>query len=406
MVSQMLVTRVLQAAVLITLLLSLPLKFMLPKHFLLKKDFAPKMGLDALLPFNDSMPTAFNSQVPEIAVGPLGYLLVVRLPLTEGQASSDDLVGWYQSNQAWMQDALLQYGGVLLRGFPIASAQAFEDLLAAAHPACRSRSADYLDDGVRQQALGTAYSAESTAASAAHLRAPSSSTVHLFALQPSRPGTGQLVLADFRQVWRELPDALKSKLDSRGLLFQRRLLSNASSTWPLDDVEGSWQAIFGSSDQDQVDALAADAGFTTSWDPEGNLLLSMIGSASRAHPLSGDLYLSAPLPLLHAASALAPMAFAAQLLDDHRLLLPYFAQSWLRYLRQLLRRPQGVDVMLSDQAPLPLQDGLAVQQAVHKQSWVLDWQAGDLLVLDNQRIGSGRLPSFSRHRPVIYAARH
>ncbi|RYG66439.1 hypothetical protein EON64_09760 [archaeon] len=228
--------------------------------------------------------------------------------------------------------------------------------------------------------------------------------MYFFVEKPNPSPGGQTPLSDFRQVWRDLPAGLREKLLQRGLLYKRRYFNEQlGSVDPLQHK--SWQAMFMTDNQSRVEEVAATQGFTASWDAGDNLLLTHPAVVKRTHESTGEEYWNTHLNVLHAATASAPLAYSAQILDRRLALIPYFYLSWLMYVRHdLLGYPYGSDMVYADdQSALSFEEAMSIRRLIYKNTWISDWHAGDVLILDNHRIAHGRMPYFSGDRKVYVA---
>jgi natural product biosynthesis luciferase-like monooxygenase protein len=103
-------------------------------------------------------------------------------------------------------------------------------------------------------------------------------TLFFWCASPATSG-GENLLADSRAVLAQLPSALRTQFEQRGVLYRRELGP------PLGMP---WQYVFQCERREEVDAICRDAGYRVSWHSETNLSLSRIASAISTHPVTGD----------------------------------------------------------------------------------------------------------------------
>lgn len=420
----LLLPRAVSAIVLVIILAMMPTKFLLPKRFLLKQAFRPKISTSKsfnsdLLPFNGTEPTDFLGSRFQFGVGPLGFILVAQFSAPNNDAVirnvSVELMKWQETNREWIDGMIADYGGIIFRGLDIRDPYEFDQIVAQFHMANSNESTGvYLGTAPRKKVPGTRFVSwaseiPGTATIPVHLELCYSSNppprLYFFAQQPNKPPGGQTPLADFRQVWRDLPDSLKNKLLSRGLLYERRYFDDTRDGFKDPLQHKSWQAMFETTDRAKVESMARAEGYSPIWEEDGGLLLRHTAIIARQHEKTGDLYWNTHFNVLHATTALAPLAYSAQIIEDIRAVLAYYALGWLMYFRHsLLGVPFGHDMVYADDlSALSFDEAMTIRQVISRQTWIFDWKAGDLLALDNHRTAHGRMPFYDSRREIFVA---
>eukprot|EP01031_Cornospumella_fuschlensis_P038660 gene38661-46998_t len=186
--------------------LMLPINLLLPSRFVLKKAFFPVVSSKwqkDVIKYNGTSPGDFLGHPVNVSVGPLGFPVVIEAP---GIASPFDaaleLDRWFANNEEWVNKALHEYGGVLVRGVPITTPQQFDRVVAGIHKDSEGTGL-YLGTAPRTKIPGTRFtsSASEVVASATiptHLElcytpAPPA-RLYFFAEKPNSPPGGQTPL--------------------------------------------------------------------------------------------------------------------------------------------------------------------------------------------------------------------
>jgi alpha-ketoglutarate-dependent taurine dioxygenase len=400
-------------------LVVLPVKFLLPGRMLLKKDFHPLVTKDVskdALQYNGSLPGHFLNHKMSISIGPMGFPMIIHSP-TELKSSSYNasaaLIKWYEDNRDWCKDSVDTYGGILFRGFALTNPIEFDQVIAGIHSESEGTGV-YLGTAPRKKIEGTRF-----VSSASEISGTAAIPVHLelcytpfppprlyFFVEQLNTGIGgQTPLADFRQVWRDFPIDLKNKILKRGLLYKRRYYNEDLGKLVDPLQHKSWQAMFLTSNKSVVEEMSRSEGFDPHWDESDNLLLTHRAVIYRNHNNTNEDYWSTHFNVLHAGTTTVPLAYAAQILDDSRALLPYFVLSWMIYIRHdILKQPYGHDMVYGDdESEMSWNDAMTIRKLIYKNTWIFDWKVGDMLILDNHRIAHGRMPFYGGSRKVYVA---
>lgn len=289
-------------------------------------------------------------------------LPIVMHPEYEGV----DLVSWTKQNRDTIESRLRKYGGMLFRGFDTRSLSSFEQFAEAIAPSLMS----YGERSSPRHALsGNIYtSTDHPADQQILLHNEQSYTLNwpmkiwFFCLQPAHEGGGTPI-ADSRRIFRRLPSSLVEKFVQKQVMYVRN----------YGDMLGlPWQEAFQTDDKRVVEEHCRRDSIEFEWKDENRLRTKQIRPAVRTHPRTGE-----SVWFNHAAF------FNVHSLDTAA--------------RQSLR--SGIDDM-----DLPFNtfygDGSLIEPSVIEQIYdtyrqeqvVFEWQAGDILMLDNMLVAHGREP--------------
>lgn len=220
--------------------------------------------------------------------------------------------------------------------------------------------------------------------------------------QLNKPPGGQTPFSDFQQAWEELNEELKAKLVRKGLRYERRYY-NDKARKPIDPLQSkSWQDMFMTESKEEVEEMARQEEFEPVWEDNDNLLLTHTAIVNRTH--NGKSVWNTHFNVLHANSFGVPFAQSAQILDSKISLF----LSWLIPTFNAINRWRGYEyghdlVFADDHSQVTYKEALQIRNAISRNTWIFDWNEGDVLILDNRRIAHGRLPYFYGTRKVYVA---
>jgi len=323
----------------------------------------------------------------------LAKLPLVVEPETSGEQRyrCPDLAQWMRANASWIDTQLVAHGALLLRGFPITSAQDFESLAATVSP----EFCDYVGGLSPRKHVAGNISTSTEAPSflpiplhceMAYLdRYPS--TIMFWCDTPPRRG-GQTPIADMAAICNTIDRGIRDRMEERGLLLLQNLPGKRSLLTPR-----TWQQMFGM-DRDGVDAFCVAHGIDNQWLPDESLRMLSRRPATIVHPRSG-----------------ARIWFNAVTMHD--------SYSWeLRragqnVLAAILERSERRGERRQDaqrRSHCTFADGTAIATSdiehIRECYWnhavMFDWQPGDMMIIDNLRVAHGRMP-FKGARRILAA---
>mmetsp|Transcript_15831 Transcript_15831/g.49036 ORF Transcript_15831/g.49036 Transcript_15831/m.49036 type:complete len:519 (+) Transcript_15831:156-1712(+) len=338
-----------------------------------------------------------------------GFSPLVVSPAPGADASARALVRFLDGHRAWARSRLETSGAVLYRGFDVANATDFEEV-ATALEAGGDLATSYLGTSPRDD-VGASRRVKTAADLPPWKMIPVHAEMSFAPAPPQRlyfyshvantgPG-GETPLADLRAVLAAADPAVRRRL-SRPLKFHR-VYFDATTSWParLDPTKTkSWQAMFGTSDPAKAIAAAARAGYDAERLKDGSLRLShVVGAPTRRHAADGaEVWHSHMTNIDSKGWAFHHAQAARDLRSFSYAALALAFRAW--YGSGLARRVYlalGSDV---GQRVVDAATGLEPSQAdadyvralmahftsTHRHA------AGDVLALDNFRVGHGRTP--------------
>lgn len=273
-------------------------------------------------------------------------------------------------------DALARNGGVLFRGFTVATPLEFKKF--AASFGLPLASYEFGSTPRSKVFAGVYSSTEYPAHQTIPLHNEQSYTrqwpslIWFHCMKPSQTG-GETPIADSRLVYQRIPQALREEFAQRELLYVR----NYSAALDLP-----WQRVFNTDDRAQVESYCATNDIAWEWKADDELRTRQRCQAVLRHPVSGEWVWFNQAHLFHESANEAA-------------------------LRASLLQAVGVDnlprnVCFGDGGAIA-DDQLDVIRAVYQRTAVaFPWQRGDVLMLDNLLVAHGRNP-FAGERKVIVA---
>ena len=305
----------------------------------------------------------------------LAELAGKSLPAVVTAPDGDDgLDRWFERNGHVVRDKLQGCGGILLRGFHLPDAVAFQtfarDHLQNLLP-YSERSTPRHEVGDRVY-TSTEYPSDQVIVLHNEFsyarRWPAK--ICFFCDIPAASG-GQTPVADGAAVNDAIDLAVHERFVRHGVMYVRRY------GWGVDL---SWQEAFCTADKAAVEAHCRANDIAFEWRGD-KLLTRQVRPATLVHPESGKTVWFNQANLFH-TSNLPPATRSA--------------------LRRILGENMPRDALFGDGSPISDEDIAEVARAVDSQTVCFQWQRGDVMLLDNMRVQHGRR-AFSGDRRVLVA---
>ncbi|HEX2254147.1 MAG TPA: SDR family oxidoreductase [Thermoanaerobaculia bacterium] len=288
-----------------------------------------------------------------------------------------DLAAWVRSNTEQVERDLLVHGGILFRGFAVASPAAFESFVNTVTP----ELANYVEGSSPRVMVGdkvytsTEYPAEYFVSLHNELSYAHKWPSKIFFYCDVEPQQGgETPIADSRKVWQQIDPAVRSRFAEKGVLYTRNLHGDRGAGL-------SWQTVFETADRDTVEAYCREGGIDFRWRDDGGLTTRQVRPATIRHPKTGEPVWFNQVDQWH-PSNLGDLADA---------LLATTSEEEL-----------PINAYFGDGSPLDPAELEHVRQVVRDSMVSFPWQKGDVLMLDNTLTAHGRMP-FTPPRRVLVA---
>jgi alpha-ketoglutarate-dependent taurine dioxygenase len=315
---------------------------------------------------------AHFSPVKESTLGENKALPLVLQPA----ADHVDLAEWVRNNRGGLESKLYRHGGLLFRGFDLRSPEDFERVAGAI---CDSLFSEY-GDLPREGVAGKVYTSTPYPNDKSILYHSESSHLHswprkinFFCVKVATEG-GCTPVVDLRVVYRDLDPAIRQQFEEKGLMYVRNFSPG---------VDVPWQRFFHTDDRTAVEAECRKARMQCEWTHGGeNLRLSQVCRAVAQHPVTGEKCFFNQVQLHH-VYCLAP--------EVRESLLAIFSRE------DLPRHVYFGDGTVIDDSVMEHVGAVYERNAVRFQ-----WQAGDMITLDNMLVAHARDP-FVGERKILVA---
>jgi alpha-ketoglutarate-dependent taurine dioxygenase len=214
--------------------------------------------------------------------------------------------------------------------------------------------------------------------------------ISFLCLQPAA-GFGETPLFDCHAIWNSLSHPLRERLLSEGLLYKRYFRHKKS----LINFHKTWGDTFQTDEKHIVEKFLESEGMTYQWDKDNNLATELKLPAMLQDPLSGKPCLSITM-----FNADAFVYNFRHFKDRYNVVLRKGLEWFVK--REYSRPNAFLQVLHGSGEPFTAQENHEIQKAAWDNSIIFEWQAGDLLLIDNIRFGHARL-NVRKPRRVIAA---
>lgn len=294
---------------------------------------------------------------------------------------------WMDAHHDAIEDALLNFGGILWRGFPAKGPDDFASLMNSWQPFSKGYTA-----GTSERKVVKGNVMESTRTppeyrillhqEMAYLET-TPRLVSFYCHVPSPVG-GHTIIGEMRGIFEALPEHLQKNLRAKGVRYARNLRNAEVSDFRTDPryIHESWQSKFDTQDRKVVEAALTERGVTFKWEDDGSLSLWTVLPGTINHPSTGELL--------------------------------FFNQMYVQQQRGECIGQERVDMMdaaygthtirpfittFGDGERLAEKDFYAMHDEMERRRVDFDWQSGDIMLLENKLCGHGRDP-YQGHRDI------
>jgi alpha-ketoglutarate-dependent taurine dioxygenase len=197
-------------------------------------------------------------------------------------------------------------------------------------------------------------------------------TLFFVSVVPASEG-GETPLADSARVYDRVPAATRERFERDGVMYVRNFGHG---------LDLSWQEAFQTADRGEVDAYCGEHSIQTEWLGGERLRTRHVVQATVRSRTTGKMVWFNQAHLFHVSSLPAPV--------EHEL-RESFAEDEL---------PRNA--MYGDGSPLDPADLAEIRAAYAAEEITFPWQAGDIVIVDNEQFAHGRRP-YSGSRSLLVA---
>lgn len=349
--------------------------------------------------------------------------LTKSLPIITASQDAKDLQSLLEHlklHQHEIKETLTNHGAIALRGYEVKTPEQFQQVALSIFPNLKNKS---LDGAPRQKVaeyVWTASELPSYLPISGHTEiseSPSDKPAYILFFCPQVAASGgETPVIDLKSVLSDLPEQLQQKCSRTRLvskLFwvstQKRLFDVRLWKLPRFRSAKSWKAVFNTEDRGLVEAKCRDIGRPIEWLKNGDLIVSCPMPIISAHPSTKEIVWTGWFPRFHIWGACIEAWFVAKYqrkfgswLVFSILFLLTFVQIGREKIIPSCRKYRLLDVAFEDGTNLAFGDVYQIVKSYWQNAELFDWQEGDILILDNYRMGHGRLPFTGERR--VYTA--
>jgi len=293
------------------------------------------------------------------------------------------LKAWIDSHRGDLDGLLIEFGGIVFRGFDLPDTAAFAGIV----DEFPSFSGNYQGGAApRNQISGKVYETTQIAPDRkivlhqemSYIPHPPGHVI-FYCHKPAERG-GETIIVDFRRITAELPASLRAKLEEHGVVYVRNFApppADGEEHATLHPDQRSWHFAFYTKDKAEVERACREKDMEFEWLDNGGLAVFSRLPAFFRHPVTGEEIFRSGLQYEGGRTA-----FTAGLEGDRlrEVLDMYAAQKY----------PSGC--LVGDGKPASPEEAKALDDLFNRTELAWDWEAGDVMLLDNLLVGHGRNP--------------
>ena len=305
---------------------------------------------------------------------------------------------YIHQNHEKLEQALLEQGAILFRGFDVFKPQDFE-LLAKTFDSHLKNN--YLGTSPRNIVAGTEY-----VFSASELPNYYPIMQHCeMSFLPTCPRRimfycfvapsfgGETPISDFRAVAEQMNPRIKDDFQKKGIKVIRNYCAPGQEKNNSFQLK-PWVDMFHTEDKSVVEKQCAENNIEVQWLPGDALRLVSTQPAFKMHPQSGKEVWFNHLQVFHAAGAAieyAKIAKRQMTLDAWKINL--YLQA-VTFVKRFTEKPieRAMHICYADNTEIPIAHIRHVQDLIWENMYFLKWQKGDVIFIDNFAISHGRMP--------------
>lgn len=298
------------------------------------------------------------------------FLPLVISPVVDGVA----LVAWAAKNRNFLEDHLLNYGGILFRNFNVNGVQEFQRFLEAISEGklvkynYRSTPRTQVNDKIY---TSTEY--PSNQSIPLHNEKAYSSAwpmkIGFFCAQPAEQG-GETPIVDSRNIFAKLDPAIKEKFMQKKVMYVRNYGS----------LDLPWQNVFQTTNKLEVENFCRKEGIEFEW-KNNHLTTRQVCQAVAKHPHTGEMVWFNQAHLFHVSNLETKTreSLFSLLAEGNIPRNAYYGDG------------STIDFSMIEE----------INRIYQQEKVVFSWQKGDILILDNMLTAHGRMPFVGKRKTFV-----
>ncbi len=320
----------------------------------------------------------------------------------------DFICKWLEQNNSWVQDQMIRYGAVIVRGFKIESPPDFEKATLALDPNLCDK---YRGTSPRSLSKGTkyAFSAADVPVNypiAQHLemsflKAPPR-FLYFGCMKESSSLGGETSLCDFRAVYQDISPELRQKFLTKQVKYTRKH-HRIGEKWTYDvGAMKTWVELFGTSSKQEVEKICEEESAPPARWLGDTFYQEWVDQSCQLHPITKEPVWFNHTQVFHWSTFPAELWYAFCRMKSLKLFIHFVLVSIFTFIKYgILGYKMSLEVTFGDDTPILCSEMDEVRDAIHKNLVFSRWQKGDILCIDNFSTSHGRQPTFDKGRKVI-----
>ncbi len=230
----------------------------------------------------------------------LKRLLIVTGPGYEQNISVSKLKVFFKNNMHQIEDWVSRGGGFYFKDFPIKTPEAFYQILNTINSNLIPYTGTKVRNSLNHDSSYFLYSPTSTPSyrknflhneMAYQVNIPNK--IAFYCEKQAKLG-GESILSDQNSVYQSIPSDVRTRLETKKLLFVRHLISKrkwhdvVSRYFDVFSIFPCWQNNFQTDDKLKVDQVCRANGIKTHWNDKNNLTLSCVIDPARIDPITNE----------------------------------------------------------------------------------------------------------------------
>ena len=296
----------------------------------------------------------------------------LQLPLViepDGDCSEnlklEDLWAWLIDNKSFLEEKLLQHGGILFRGFPVSTATDFNEFVHSIEP----QTLPYIEgQSPRSKVYNQIYtSTEYPADQKITLHNELSYThnpprkIFFFCEVPAQ-SEGETPIADCRKAYAKMNPIVRDRFVEKQVCYVKNMCNGKG-------FGKSWQKTFETSERSEVENYLKERAIDFAWKKDGSLLTTQTHPAAIKHPDTQETCWFNQATLWHYTN---------------------FGSAGNDLMKLLGEKNLPTNAYYGDQTSIEPEDLASVSQLFWDEATLFSWQKGDVLMLDNILVAHGR----------------
>jgi hypothetical protein len=285
-------------------------------------------------------------------------------------AGTSAFLDWVRDHRATLDDLILKHGAIVLRGFPVATAEDFNDF-AGNFP---QYDGNYVGGGAgRAPVVGRVMEATRLARESficlhqemAYLQSYPP-RLAFFARKPAESG-GETIIGSMREFTRRLPAGIRDRLERLGVRGVRNYAPAGAGKGELADLRYgvAWDESFGTADKAEVERLCAERGLEPIWRDDGGLIVVTQLDPFAVHPITGERFYRS---IIHTSNI----------------------DTVTGKLTHKMEGAYATGYTFGDGTAMTIEEGQSLHDVLNDITMCWEWQGGDLMIVDNLQVAHGR----------------